>query len=118
MILRDLMGVVLGDAEAGLGKGLRLPRDADFDLSDVNRAHARQSARLLLGGLDIHVVAAPQPGRPCRRHPLLARDQADRQKRRLSWQQQAGRWCSIVAIVILGGPRATFVRERLISANT
>jgi hypothetical protein len=77
-------------------------------------AHARQSARLLLGGLDIHVVAAPQPGRPCRRHPLLARDQADRQKRRLSWQQRAERWCSIVAIVILGGPRATFVRERLI----
>lgn len=88
--------------------------EAPLFLPAQSRAHARS----LLRGVTLHVYAAHR-GKPCvLRHPLLADDAADRQRRRRSWSQRAERWQGAPATLVASGPCARLVTERLISDNT
>ena len=81
-------------------------------------AQTRARARSLLSSLTLHVATTPRPAQAPRQHPLLARDVADRQRRRRTWRQREDRWWGVAATLVLSGPQAAFVRDRLISADT
>ena len=80
-------------------------------------AQTRARARSLLSSLTLHVATTPRPAQAPRQHPLLARDVADRQRRRRTWRQREDRWWGVAATLVLSGPQAAFVRDRLISAD-
>lgn len=87
---------------------------APLFLPAQSRAHARRILRGLT--LHVHVASRRKPHLPG--HPLPALDAADRQRRRRSWRQRAERWQGPAATLVVSGPGARLVLERLISRDT
>lgn len=71
-------------------------------------AAARQSYRDAFFGATLHIIVKQGPQRPPWSH-LVARDKADRQRRRKTWQQNVDRYAlpkgSKVSLTVAGSPR-------------
>lgn len=91
-----------------------LQPEAPLFLPAQSRAHARTALR----AVTLHVRVSSRPAPPVPGHPLLAVDAADRQRRRRSWRQRAERWQGPPATLVVSGPGARFVLERLILDDT
>lgn len=100
-------------ADLPLGLPGPLVPDAPLFLPAESRAEARQA----LGRLTLLVLVgrcAASPG-PC--HPLLARDGADRQRRRRSWRQRAERSAVALATLMVAGKGSKAAAMRLICGH-
>ncbi len=63
-------------------------------------SESRKLARDTLARIVIEFRETPHPEPRRRRHPLLARDDADRQHRRLSWSARRARWAPLATVEV------------------
>ena len=87
--------------------------DAPLFLPAASRAQARDA----LGNLTLHVLVARGMAASKVRHPLLAQDAADRQRRRRSWRLRAERWAEASATLMVAGTGSKSAVQRLICAT-